>query len=78
MNEMITSNRESVSVTTKNKHVQVLTAQGNASCKRQCPAVNVVRPMGLYKIWKSATAANCSYCGKFFVMQATVLKKLEI
>ena len=78
MVEMVSTNGEGITVATKDKHVEILPAHGDASGKGQGTTVDKVHAVGLNKVGEPATAADSGDGGKFLLVEASVLDELEV
>src|SRR5206468_4001222 len=78
MVEMIAADGEGVAVAAKNEDVQVRSRQRNAAGKRQSATVNVMRAVGLHKVWEAARTADAGDGGDFLMPQLAPFNQLEI
>src|SRR2546426_7380942 len=75
---MISADGKSITVATKNEHVQVWPREGNATGKRQRPAMDVMRAMGLDEIGEPAGAADAGDRRDFLMPHLAFFDELEI
>ena len=78
MVEMVSANGEGITVTSKDKHVEILPAHGDASGKGQGTTVDEVHTVGLNKVWEPTAAADAGDGDKFLLVEAAVLDELEV
>ena len=77
MLKVVATDRESVAITTENKHMEVWAGQGDAACQWEGASVKEVNPVGIDEVWDTRRAPDTGDTNNFFMWDAKFLDDIE-